>query len=203
MLLDVTQCLVVIVGGGTVAVRKARGLIEAGATRIDVVAPQIHAEMPVGVRRVAERFQAAHVDGARLVFAATDVAEVNSAVVEACRMRGILVNRADYVEGNGGDFTTPAIERRGPILIAVSASGAPALAANLREKLAGHIEPRWIQMAEAMMILRPRILSGRLLPAERRDTFQELATDTAMQLLAERGLEGLWKWLLEKHPGLA
>ena len=39
ILLDVTRARVVIVGGGRVAARKAKGLIDAGATDITVVAP--------------------------------------------------------------------------------------------------------------------------------------------------------------------
>src|SRR4051812_24882443 len=95
LMLDVTDRPVVIVGGGAVAVRKVRGLLEAGATKITVVATDFHADLPPGVSRVAERYEPRHVDGAELVFAATDRPEVNDAVVRDCRARRILVQRAD------------------------------------------------------------------------------------------------------------
>jgi precorrin-2 dehydrogenase/sirohydrochlorin ferrochelatase len=203
MLLDVTQGVIVIVGGGAVAVRKARGLIEAGAAKIHVVAPEIHRDMPGEVQRIEERFEARHIVGARLVFAATDSVEVNSAVVDECRARGVLVNRADSAEGELGDFTTPAMARKGPILIAVSASGAPAIALELRDFLVEQVTAKWVEMAEAMRILRPRVLKSGLSPTERREVFRELATGGAMEKLSESGIEGVWKWLAEKNPALA
>src|SRR4051794_24057378 len=97
LMLDVTGRLVVIVGGGAVAVRKVDGLLAAGATRVRVVSPVFHAEMPLDdsrVERVAAAYESRHLDGAALVFAATDLPEVNAAVVRDARSRGILVNRA-------------------------------------------------------------------------------------------------------------
>src|SRR3712207_1645627 len=107
-MLDVTRRLVVIVGGGRVAARKARGLIEAGATRIKVVAPAFHPEVPQGVERIVAFFQDAQLDGAALAFAATDLADVNDHVVRAAQERGILVSRADSDDEDPGDFVTPA-----------------------------------------------------------------------------------------------
>src|SRR5687768_11992217 len=84
LMLDLTDRPVVIVGGGEVAVRKVRGLLDAGAPRITVVATDFHADLPPTVVRVAERYEARHLDGAELVFAATDGREVNDAVVRDC-----------------------------------------------------------------------------------------------------------------------
>src|SRR3954467_4702123 len=71
LMLDVTDRPVVIVGGGAVAVRKARGLLNAGATRVTIVASEFHADLPSGVHRMAERYEPRHLEGAELVFAAT------------------------------------------------------------------------------------------------------------------------------------
>src|SRR5688500_6322724 len=80
LMLDVTHGLGGIVGGGAVAARKARGLLDAGASRVRCVAPEIDAQLPAPVERVTERYEPRHLDGAGLVFAATDSAEVNAAV---------------------------------------------------------------------------------------------------------------------------
>src|SRR2546422_567656 len=125
MMLDVCDRLVVIVGGGKVAARKALGLIEAGAKRVRVVAPQVRADLPGGIERIDARYAPEHLDGAILVFAATDVPEVNAAVVRDARGRGLLVSRADMDESDPGDFITPARFQDGPVIVAISA-GSPA-----------------------------------------------------------------------------
>src|SRR5258706_10473453 len=121
-MLDVTNRLVVIIGGGGVAARKARGLLDAGATRVRVVSPTFHKDLPAAVERIAERYEARHLEGAGLAFAATDSGETNDAVVADARRLGILVSRADVDEGEPGDFSTPAVVRKGAITVAFSAA---------------------------------------------------------------------------------
>src|SRR5690349_12848987 len=67
----------VVVGAGRVALRKVRGLVEAGA-RVTVVAPRSEPEFAaLPLRMVARRFRASDLKGAALVFAATDDRKVN------------------------------------------------------------------------------------------------------------------------------
>jgi siroheme synthase-like protein len=203
-MLDVTDRLVVIIGGGGVAVRKARGLIEAGATRVRMVSPNFRDDAPAAVERVNEPYEARHLEGAALVFAATDSAETNDEVVRDAGDRGILVNRADVVDQEPGDFTTPAVLRKGPVAVTVSTAGAPALAAMIRDELAARFDPRWREMAEAMQTIRPAIRAARMISADRRRrAFGDLATRDALEVLAASGTEGLWRWLVEKYPELA
>src|SRR5215213_10147985 len=108
LMLDVTERPVLIVGGGAVAARKAAGLIECGATRIRCVAPEFDPAMPEGVDRVRGTYEPRHLDGAGLVFAATDDRAVNAAVVRDARSLGVLVNRADADDDAPGDSATPA-----------------------------------------------------------------------------------------------
>ena len=87
IMLDVTDRLVVIVGGGAVAVRKAAGVIEAGATPGCVRRRRLTPAMPEAVERVEAPYEPRHLDGAGLVFAATDLPAVNDAVVRDARAR--------------------------------------------------------------------------------------------------------------------
>src|SRR5438046_2087450 len=154
LMLDVTNRLVVIVGGGAVAARKATGLIDAGATRVRVIAPTCSSDMPpTNVERIAESYQPRHLDGATLAFAATDSPAVNEQVVRDAQARGILVNRAD--EGDvSGDFATPAKFAAGDVTVTFSASSA-ALSAAIRDDLSRKLDPRHVSMASAMRTLRP------------------------------------------------
>lgn len=203
LMLDLSKRLVVIVGGGNVAARKAFGVVEADAGRVVVVATRFLAPMPPLVERVEQAYRAEHLRGAGLVFAATNVAAVNDAVVRDAQKLGVLVSRADTSGGDPGDFITPARFKEGPVTVTVS-TGSPALAVVIRNGLARRFEPAWARMAEAMCTLRPMIVTAPSLTPERRsETFRDLATDEAIELLGREGEAGLRKWLLRRYPELS
>lgn len=199
--LDIAGRTVVIVGGGAVAARKARRLIEAGAGRVRCVAPEFCDELPSSVDRVRGTYRPDHLAGATLAFAATDRPEVNEAVVRDARARNLLVNRADVDDEEPGDFTVPAKFRRGEVTVAVSA-GSPALSAMIRDRLEQSFDPRWAQMANTMRELRPWIKSAAADIALRRTIFRDLASEEAVATLAGRGVGALREWLLSRHPEL-
>ncbi|KGM02153.1 precorrin-2 dehydrogenase/sirohydrochlorin ferrochelatase family protein, partial [Cellulomonas cellasea] len=75
LLLDVRDRLVLVVGGGPVAARRAAGLGEAGA-RVRVVAPEVVDALAAlaalgAVTHEARRYEAGDLDGAWLVYTAT------------------------------------------------------------------------------------------------------------------------------------
>lgn len=185
------------------AVRKARGLLEAGAKRVRVVAVTFVEQMPAEVQRISAAFAPEQLEGAELVFAATNDPLINEAVVREARRREIWAHRADVDEGDPGDFATPALLRRGPLLITISTGGAPALAAAIRDELETKLDPRWEKMAEAMRELRPMIRQAKGLDiAGRRTIFRELASAEALVVLDRGGLEELKRWVVERHPEL-
>lgn len=194
MLVDVSERLVVIIGGGAVAVRKAKGLIAAGAKRIRCVALEFDASMPGGIQRIEEAFAPRHLDGANLVFAVTDSPAVNDAVVQEAHRRGLLVNRADVDDEQPGDFSTPAIWKTDAMLVAVSAGGSAALAAKIRDDLAGKIDPNHVKLAEAMQEIRPMIRQRVADIARRRELFRELVGEEAMRIVADGGTHAFKKW---------
>ena len=199
-MLDVTNRLVVIIGGGAVAVRKIRTLLEAGATRVRVVAPTFHNDIPPEVERVQDGYVSRHLDGAGLIYAATDSSAINDAVVQDARARGVLVNRLD--EGwPPGDFVTPAGWRQGEVVIAVSA-GSPALSCAVRDDLASQLDDRHVRMSQVMIELRPKIRDSGLDAQKRAAIFRDLATEDALDTLAQGGDRGLNMWLAERYPDL-
>ena len=129
---------VVVVGGGSVAVRKVRMLLYHGA-RVTMVAPAAAEELRglAAAGRITRRqrgWRPEDCDGAVLVVAATSDAQVNHAIASRCRARGQFVNVGD----DRADSTAiiPATVRRGPFQIAVSTDGAsPLLARSVREEL--------------------------------------------------------------------
>jgi precorrin-2 dehydrogenase/sirohydrochlorin ferrochelatase len=196
LLLDVTTLKIVVVGGGAVAARKVIGLLEAGATDVTVVSPELGPDMPA-VRHVAKNYAAQALAGAKVVFAATNSADVNAQVVADAKAIGALVSRADPADDGAarGDFVTPAMFKEGPVTVTVSA-GSAALSAAIRSGLRESFDPRWRKMAEAMTTLRP-LLRDRadLSPALRASAFRQLATEAALTVLARDGLPGLEAWI--------
>lgn len=140
----------VVVGGGSVATRKVSALRRAAAEVVVVapaVAPEIGQLAEAGALMLARRpFEPADLDGAFLAFAATDDRRVNTEVVTAARVRGVLVNVAD--DPDACDFTVPATVRRRGVTLAISTDGkSPAFARYLREQL-----DEWLTDARCAML---------------------------------------------------
>lgn len=125
---------VLVVGAGRVALRKTKGLIDAGA-RVTVVAPECDSEFDsLPVRLVRRPFCAADLAGHVLVFAATNDRLTNHRIGVAAKGRGILANIAD--SARECDFIVPARLSRQGLHLAISTGGDnPRLAADLRKKL--------------------------------------------------------------------
>ncbi len=201
-MLDLTRRLIVVIGGGAVALRKVQGLIASGASKIRIVSPVFHAEMPPAssvIERVADTYRPEHLEGASLVFAATDSGDVNDAIVRDSAKIGALVCRADVDEDHAGDFATPAMIRDGALLITVSSGGSPALSALIRDRLKNAIDPRWSMMADAMQQLRPTLRKS-LAPSRRKQAFRDLCSEDAFNALSAGGIEQLLQWLRVKYP---
>jgi siroheme synthase-like protein len=132
--LDLKDRPVLVVGAGPIALRKTRGLLEAGA-RVTVVAPEALPEFDdLPVRLLRRPFRAADLASAVLVFAATGDRQVNHRIGIAAKGRGIFANIADSAEEC--DFVVPARVERGDVHIAISSGGkSPRLSAALRRKL--------------------------------------------------------------------
>lgn len=132
--LDLHDRPVLVVGAGKVALRKTRGLLEAGA-RVTVVAPRAEPEFaPLPVRMLRRRYRVSDLSGASLVFAATDDRGTNHRVGLEAKQRGIFANIADSAAEC--DFVVPARVERGIVQIAISTGGEnPRVSAELRKEL--------------------------------------------------------------------
>jgi siroheme synthase-like protein len=137
--LDLRDREVLVVGAGTVALRKVRGLLEAGA-QVTVVSPQMAAEFEaLPVKLVRRKFRRPDVKTQALVFAATNQRDVNRLVGEVASAKRIPVNVADAPAECG--FLVPSRIRRGDLQIAVSTSGKnPRLAVSMRKRIEGLID---------------------------------------------------------------
>lgn len=141
--------LVLVVGGGEVALRKARLLVEAGAV-LRVVAPAIRddlCELAGPAAQLLRRgYQADDLDGVGLVIAATDDEPLNAQISAQAQARGIPVNVVDAPKLCSVIF--PAIVDRSPLIVAVTSGGdAPVLARLIRAKIETWIPATYGQLA--------------------------------------------------------
>jgi precorrin-2 dehydrogenase/sirohydrochlorin ferrochelatase len=100
-----------------------------------------------------------------------------------------------------GDFIVPAVLRCGAITVAVS-GGSPALAAAVRDALAGSISDEWVNLADALRRLRPAIKASGLPIERRRQIFRALASSDAAAALAAGGMGQLWSWARQRFAEL-
>ncbi len=161
ILLDLSDGLVLVIGGGRVAARKVRDLLDAGAQRITLFSPALHPAL-LAISDNLTTFLFPYRSGLlaefrpMMVFACTDSAEVNQQVADEAHELGILVNVAD--DGSASNFSSMAASRRGDITIAIATGGAsPALSVHLRAKLDTTIGSEYATFARWLGDLRPLV----------------------------------------------
>lgn len=129
---------VLLVGGGEVALRKARLLAQAGA-RLRVVTLKLHPELEKLLEQTGgvyqlRGWQAGDCQGHVLVVAATENSMLNAEVAAEAKALHVPVNVVDTPELCSVIF--PAIVDRSPLVVAVSSGGhAPVLARLVRAKI--------------------------------------------------------------------
>jgi siroheme synthase-like protein len=140
----------VVVGGGQVALRKVKTLLEHKA-RVEVISPDLCPELgQLAEKREIEvqyrKYQSGDLEGALIAIAATSESGTNLKVAEEARRSRVLVNVVDDVENS--DFILPSCLRRGDITIAVSTGGrSPALARRIRAKLEKDLGKEYASLA--------------------------------------------------------
>ncbi|WDY59803.1 siroheme synthase CysG [Pseudomonas sp. PSKL.D1] len=141
---------VLVVGGGEIALRKARLLADAGAA-LRVVAPDVDGQLAALAREgggevLVRGYQADDLTGCRLVIAATDDPGLNAQVSADAQAHSLPVNVVDAPALCTVIF--PAIVDRSPLVVAVSSGGdAPVLARLIRAKLEAWIPSAYGELA--------------------------------------------------------
>jgi uroporphyrin-III C-methyltransferase / precorrin-2 dehydrogenase / sirohydrochlorin ferrochelatase len=151
--LDLEGRRCVVVGGGTVAEHKVRGLLDAGAAVTVVAGTFTPALRELAARGELELLQRPYargdLAGAFLTVAATDHGATNAEVFAEASEAGVLCNAVDDVAHC--HFAAPSIVRRGDLTISVSTGGkAPALAKQLQGTLSAQFGEEWGELVEVL-----------------------------------------------------
>jgi len=202
VLLDLDGKLCVVVGGGRVAERKVRSLLQVGAL-VKVISPQLTQSLS----RLKERGKIIHsqrpyrsgdLHRAFLAITATDDRRANERVFNQALRQKIPVNVVD--DPAHSSFIVPSLVQKGDLLIAISTSGqSPALARALRQKLQKEIGAEYIYLLKLLGAVRKKILSLGLGQKRKQVIFRKLAGKDLLLLIRKNdytGLENRMKTLL-------
>lgn len=133
VMINIREKKVVVVGGGKVAARKIKTLLAEQAA-VTVVSPTLHADIPQAeVQWLARPYQTGDLEGAKLVFACTDQAEVNSQIMQDAAPSQLVNNTGDKTFS---DFYNVAIARKKDVSVMISTNGlSPSRSKEIRKKI--------------------------------------------------------------------
>lgn len=188
-------CLVV--GGGEVARRKVRALLEAEADVV-VVAPEVHPKLKADDRvEVRERaYRDTDLHGAFVVVVATDDDVTNRSVAADARDFGCLVNVVDCPALS--NFTVPATLRRGDLTVSIATGGAsPAFARRLRKELESRFGEEVADFVDVLGEVRREVFEKVNDPERRMAIFRAVDHDKWLAYLREHGRDALKRAIRE------
>lgn len=205
IVVNLEGCSCLVVGGGTVALRKVKNLLECGAA-ITVVSPSFCEEMVLlgqeeKVTLIPRKFEDHDVDGHMLVFAATSDQAVNQRIYELCRENRILVNTVD--DPDRCNFFVPATMRRGALTVAINTEGrSPLLARRLRMEMEDRFGPEYADYLELLGDARAVVKRTFDLESTRKEVFAKILDIPVLSLLQqgkkeearERIMECIYSW---------
>ncbi len=200
VMLEVTDRHCIVIGGGEVAERKVLTLLEAGS-KVTVISPELTPTLRSLVERDqinhrARQYQKGDLEGAFLAIVATDEERVNRAASEEAHSKGIPVNVVDRPELCS--FIVPAVIRKGPLVVAVSTSGAsPAMAARLKGVISEALPEGLDEVLEVLKQKRNQILESIPEPEIRKAIFDRLTSAQMLQILKEKGSQGAIRYIEE------
>jgi len=170
-----------------VSERKVHSLLETQA-QVRVISPKLTESLARlaetgAIEYLPRPYQRGDLEGAFLVIAATDDASTNQAVAREAERRHSLVNVVDSPAL--GNFTLPAVVRRGALTISISTEGqSPALAAHIRRRLEECIGPEYAALLDVLGEQREWVIHA-CPPERRRDLWQGLVNSDLLDLLRE------------------
>lgn len=180
---------ILVVGGGTVALRKVETLLDYD-TVITVVAPEVDKKLTYYAERDRIKlenrpYRRGEASTFGLVVAASDDRELNRQVGEDCRAAGVLVNVVD--DPAHCDFIFPAIVRRDCLTAAIATDGkAPFVSGHLRIILSTVFPEHWSQLMRYAATFRKDVQKRWGADAEKK------------QACYTRFLEADWKTMLKQ-----
>ena len=158
--LDLAGHQVIVIGGGSSALRKTERLAGSGAS-VNIVSPVITEELRAlcihqGFTHVERALLDSDIEHATLVFAASNDQKENLRVARRARQMNRLVNVAN--DPSASNFLVPSLINRAPLLVAVSSTGSsPVLARLLTARIDAFLPHTYSELGKLAIRYRERI----------------------------------------------
>lgn len=159
--LDIKNKPCLVVGGGEVALRKIKSLLDCQA-KVIVVSPQFHPEIlklakAKQIQIINRKYQPPDINKVFLVIGATNDNKVNRQIAEEAKKKSKLVNIVDVPALC--NFQVPASIRRGELMITISTNGkSPALSKYLRKQMEEQFGPEYTEYIELLDKWRTKLI---------------------------------------------
>lgn len=172
----------VVIGGGKVSCRKVQRLLACGAM-VKVVAPSIQPQLQYCLEEhdLLTWIQRGYIgpqdlEGASLVFVATDDPVLNENIRLQANQLNILVNVAS--NAHLGDFIVPATFSKGDLQISISTSGkVPGLSKLIKEALEDQFIPEYKVLIEVLEQVRQAVIKDSSSKKENLALLKEIVND--------------------------
>ncbi len=187
--IDLRNKPAVVIGGGSVAERKVRSLIESGAD-VRVISPDITKGLTklreMGVLKHTKRtYRKGDLKRAFIVIAGTSSARVNKKIAEEAECLINVINVPS--EGN---FIVPSLVRQGALSIAISTKGAsPAISKAIRKEIQGLYGKEYGRYLKFVETVRQKALTDITDTAKRKEFLNFLASERILSGLRARGFD--------------
>lgn len=181
MFVDIKKKKCLIVGGGTVALRKVQVLLDFGADVV-VVAPEVVSKIKEYSVTVYQRnFEKEDLQGCELVVAATDDAGLNHEIAEAAQKQKIPVNAVDQQEDCS--FIFPSYVREQELVGAFSSGGnSPVLTQYLKKYMAQILTAELGEANAYLGSIRPVVKRELDTEAMRKKVYQQVLNELFKQI---------------------
>ena len=179
---------VLFIGGGNVALRKAKQFSEAGA-QIHVIAPEIKKEFKDLGNTTTEIRKAAPEDISEeyfaVIFASSD-AETNEKLSKICKEKRIISDRCD--EHSKSDFITGSITTCGSIINSTVSGGIPALSRFLNKEIKSLFTPELEKLSKLLLEIRPKLIASSKIDSSYIDSLIDKKT---LERIKKEGIDSL------------
>lgn len=187
LILDDKPC--VVIGGGHVALRKVKALLEAKA-KVTVISPILVNELKVMAQNnqiiwLQKYYETGDLNGFKLVICAVGEDNTSQQIYTDAHKARILINVVDKLPLC--DFALPAKIRRGNLLITFSTNGkSPALSRYLRCKMEKEFDDTYALWLDRLSILRNEAIAKLPTSDDREIFWRSALSDEVMELVKQK-----------------
>jgi siroheme synthase-like protein len=193
LFIDMKGRKVLFIGGGKVALRKARQFVKAGA-QIHVIAPEIKnefSELPNATFEIRKAVSEDIFDDYFAVIFASSNKETNEKLSKICKEKRIISDRCD--DYTKGDFITGSMTTNGSIITATVSGGIPSLSRFINKEVEKLFTPELEQLNKLLLELRPLILASNKLGSS---YLSKIVNKKTLEFIKKEGIDSLKQEIL-------